>query len=170
MKQILSTGIIRSPHGVKGFVKVQPYAEDFSHFFKLKEVTVDKNGFSKSLEIENVQPYGNELLVKFKGVDTPEDAKLISGWQILIPRNQASRLEKGNVYVADLIGMHLIYEQEVVGTVVSTAEGAQSLLLEVKCLDDKLRMIPYMKGIYIDDVSLENNSMKLLKKELCFEY
>ena len=166
MKQVLATGIVRAPHGVKGFVKVKPYSDDFQHFFSLKEVTLQREGKSRNVEIEQVQNHSGELLVKFKGIDSPEDARFISGWDILVPRQQASRLGKGEVYIADLPGMKLVYENEEVGEVVSTMEGAQALLLEVLALDGKKYLVPYMKGIFVSDVDLENGTIKLLKKEL----
>ena len=166
MKQVLATGIVRAPHGVKGFVRVKPYSDDFKHFFSLKEVTLQREGKSRNVEIEQVQNHSGELLVKFKGIDSPEDARFISGWDILVPRQQASRLGKGEVYIADLPGMKLVYENEEVGEVVSTIEGAQALLLEVLALDGKKYLVPYMKGIFVSDVDLEKGTIKLLKKEL----
>jgi 16S rRNA processing protein RimM len=166
MKQVLATGIVRAPHGVKGFVRVKPYSDDFKHFFSLKEVTLQREGKSRKVEIEQVQNHSGELLVKFKGIDSPEDARFISGWDILVPRQQASKLGKGEVYIADLPGMKLVYENEEVGEVVSTIEGAQALLLEVLALDGKKYLVPYMKGIFVSDVDLENGTIKLLKKEL----
>ncbi len=166
MKQVLATGIVRAPHGVKGFVRVKPYSDDFKHFFSLKEVTLQREGKSRKVEIEQVQNHSGELLVKFKGIDSPEDARFISGWDILVPRQQASKLGKGEVYIADLPGMKLVYENEEVGEVVSTIEGAQALLLEVLALDGKKYLVPYMKGIFVSDVDLENGTIKLLKREL----
>ena len=166
MKQVLATGIVRAPHGVKGFVKVKPYSDDFQHFFSLKEVTLQREGKIRNVEIEQVQNHSGELLVKFKGIDSPEDARFISGWDILVPRQQASKLGKGEVYIADLPGMKLVYENEEVGEVVSTIEGAQALLLEVLALDGKKYLVPYMKGIFVSDVDLEKGTIKLLKKEL----
>ena len=166
MKQVLATGIVRAPHGVKGFVRVKPYSDDFKHFFSLKEVTLQREGKSRQVEIEQVQNHSGELLVKFKGIDTPEDARFISGWDILVPRQQASKLGKGEVYIADLPGMKLVYENEEVGEVVSTMEGAQALLLEVLALDGKKYLVPYMKNIFVSDVDLEKGTIKLLKKEL----
>ncbi len=166
MKQVLATGIVRAPHGVKGFVKVKPYSNDFEHFFSLKEVTLQREGKSRKAEIEQVLNHSGELLVKFKGIDSPEDARFISGWDILVPREQASKLGKGEVYIADLLGMKLVYENEEVGEVVSTIEGAQALLLEVLALDGKKYLVPYMKGIYVSDVDLNNGTIKLLKREL----
>ncbi len=166
MKQVLATGIVRAPHGVKGFVKVKPYSNDFDHFFSLKEVTLQREGKSRKAEIEQVLNHSGELLVKFKGIDSPEDARFISGWDILVPREQASKLGKGEVYIADLPGMKLVYEKEEVGEVVATVEGAQALLLEVLALDGKKYLVPYMKGIFVSDVDLDKGTIKLLKREL----
>ena len=166
MKQVLATGVVRAPHGMKGFVRVKPYSDDFKHFFSLKEVTLQREGKSRQVEIEQVQNHSGELLVKFKGIDTPEDARFISGWDILVPRQQASKLGKGEVYIADLPGMKLVYENEEVGEVVSTMEGAQALLLEVLALDGKKYLVPYMKNIFVSDVDLEKGTIKLLKREL----
>ena len=178
MKQVLATGIVRAPHGVKGFVRVKPYSDDFKHFFSLKEVTLQREGKSRKVEIEQVQNHSGELLVKFKGIDSPEDARFISGWDILVPREQASKLGKGEVYIADLPGMKLVYENEEVedksanigleevGEVVSTLEGAQALLLEVLALDGKKYLVPYIKGVYVSDVDVEKGTIRLLKREL----
>lgn len=166
MKQVLATGIVRAPHGVKGFVKVRPFSDDFEHFFSLKEVTLQRDGKSRKVEIEQVQNHAGELLVKFKGIDSPEDARFVSGWDVLVPREQASRLGEGEVYTADLPGMKLVYGDEEVAEVVSTVEGAQALLLEVLAKDGRRYMVPYLKGVFVDNVDPENGTMKLLLREL----
>lgn len=166
MKQVLTTGIIRSPHGIKGFLKVHPYADDFSHFFKLKEVIAEKNFRQKVLQIEEVQNYNGELLIKFNGIDNPEDARLLSGWELLIPRGQASKLGKNEIYTADLIGMKLIYDKEESGEVVSLFDGAQALMMEVRCNDSKIRVVPFLVGIFVDQVDVEKGTMRLLNRDL----
>ncbi|MCF0237173.1 MAG: 16S rRNA processing protein RimM [Sphaerochaetaceae bacterium] len=166
MKQVLATGKIRSPHGVKGFLKVQPYSDDIEHFYKLKEVILEKMGKQRKLEVEQVVYQGNGLLMKFKTIDSPEDARFISGWEILVPREQASKLKKGEVYTADLIGMKLLYDNEEVAVVESTMDGAQALLLEVVTPEGKKYLVPYMKGIFVDEVDVVKGTIVLLKKEL----
>jgi len=167
MKQVLATGIIRSPHGVRGYVKVHPFSDDFEHFFRLKEVVLQRGDKTRTEVIESVQSHSGELLVKFRGIDSPEDARFVSGWDILVPRNQASKLGEGEVYTADLQGMKLVYENEEVAEVVSVMDGAQALLLEVKTSrNDKLHLVPYMKGVFVDDVDVKAGTMKLLRPEL----
>ena len=167
MKQVLATGVIRSPHGVRGFVKVHPFSDDFDHFFELKEVTLQRGDKTRKEVIESVQSHSGELLIKFRGIDSPEDARFVSGWDILVPREQASKLGEGEVYTADLQGMKLVYENEEVAEVVSVMDGAQALLLEVRTSrNDKLHLVPYIKGVFVDDVDVEKGTMKLLRLEL----
>lgn len=166
MKQFLATGVIRSPHGVKGFVKVHSYSGSTDHFSKIKTVQLQKNDKTKTLEIESVQKSNGELFIKFSGIDSPEEARFISGWDILVPREQASKLGKGKVYIADLISMKLIYDNEEVGVVESVLDGTQAPLLEVRCKDDKIRIVPYIKKVFVDDVDVEKQTMTLLKREL----
>jgi len=167
MKQILATGKILSTHGVHGFVKVRPYSDDTSHFFKLKTASVKmKNGQLRELEIEEVKNFTNDILMKFKGFETPEEIRIFSGCDLLVPRAFAAKLGKNEIYTADLEGMKLIYDKEEAGTVVSVIEGAQSLLLEVLCADGKKHLVPYMKGIFVDNPDAEKGTIELLKKEL----
>lgn len=166
MKQVLATGIIRAPHGVKGYVKVHSYSGEYEHFFNLKTVTVERQGRSRELSIEDIQKFNNEILMKFRGIDSPEDAKFLSGWDILVPRNQACKLDENCVYTADLIGMKLLYDTEEVGTVLSVTDGPQSYLMEVECNDSKKRIVPYFVGVFVEAADLNTNTIKLLKKEL----
>lgn len=170
MKQFLATGVIRSPHGVKGHVKVLSYSGKTDHFKKLKQVVLEKDGKTKTLEIESIQKSAGDVLIKFVGINSPEEARFISGWDILVPREQASKLDKNKVYTADLLGMRLIYDKEEVGVVKSVFDGPQALLMEVECRDGKIRIVPYLKGIFVDDVNVENETMTLLKPELVNEY
>ena len=41
MEQFLRVGVITSPHGVRGEVKVFPTTDDINRFKKLKEVFLD---------------------------------------------------------------------------------------------------------------------------------
>jgi len=46
-------------------------------------------------------------------------------------------------------------------------DGAQALLLEVKTSrNDRLHLVPYLKGVFVDDVDVEKGTMRLLRPEL----
>lgn len=167
MKEFLYTAKILSPHGVKGYLKVKPFSDSLDHLHDMKELSVEtKTGSVRVYGVQDLRPFAGLYLIKFREVNNPEDAVLLSGSLILIPREHAKELEGDEVYVADLIGMKLIYNGENVGEVVSTAEGSQSLLLEVRCMDGKFRYVPFIRNVFVSDVDVASNSMKLLRREL----
>lgn len=166
MKQVLATGKIKSAFGINGKVKVFSYSGETDHFFCLSSVILEKNGRRREVEVESVERHFGELLVKFKGIDTPEDAKALSGCDILVPREQASRLKNGEVYAADLIGMKLMYDNQEAGVVLSVSEGSQAVLMEVECSDGKRRIIPLLRDVFVESPDVEKGTIKLLMKEL----
>lgn len=157
---LLATGIIKTAHGIKGDVKVHPYAEEYGHLLSIKNIMLKKEGRVKHLQVETCRPFGHDVLFKFQGIDTPEAGKALSGWEIWIPREQAAPLKRGEVYVTDLLGCALIHEGCAVATVVGTVEGAQALLLEVETGESKHYLIPYMNN-YLGKVSIEEKTIEL---------
>ncbi|MFA6688559.1 MAG: ribosome maturation factor RimM [Sphaerochaetaceae bacterium] len=162
MDDMLATGLLKSSHGVRGEIKVHSYSDEYDHFFSLKEVSLrNKDGRERRCSIEGFRVNGSELLVKFQGIDSPEEAKLLAGWEIWIPRSKAAKLRDGEVYVADLCKCSLTVGGVSVARVVSSVDGPQSLLLEVETSDGSKHMIPYMSR-YTGNVDLEAGTIELL--------
>ncbi|MBE6344861.1 MAG: 16S rRNA processing protein RimM [Spirochaetaceae bacterium] len=136
-------GIIRGSHGLKGNCKVESTSGEYDHFFDLKEVTLQKNDVKKKIVIEQVSLGDRILYVKFKGINSPEEAKLLSGYEILVPRENACPCGKDEYYIEDLKLCSLVYVQDkakglvekttptVVGTITDVLEGGAGDLLEV---------------------------------------
>ena len=55
MEQFLQVGVITSPHGVRGEVKVFPTTDDVTRFKKLKEVILEEKRGQRTLAIEQVK-------------------------------------------------------------------------------------------------------------------
>ncbi len=103
---------------------------------------------------------GSQPLMKFKGFDNPEDARVLNGRHLMVPRKWAAPLKKGQYYVADLIGCALVHDGEHLAEVVSSVDGAQAVMLEVRSPDGSLYMVPYLKE-FIGEVSLEDRTIEL---------
>jgi 16S rRNA processing protein RimM len=103
-KTYLECGKIVSTHGIRGEVKVQPWADspdflcDFTRFYL-------DNG-AKELIAERVRTNKNMVLIKLKGVETPDDAALLRGKTIYIDRSDAPD-DDGGFYIQDLIGLEV---------------------------------------------------------------
>lgn len=137
--ELLATGQIRGTFGVEGFVKVESFSGEYEHFLgfdriflRIPEKKVGENTLKEGwFEVEKTTIRHTDALVKLKGIDSPEAVKLLTGSEVFIPRNKASTLKKGEVYVHDLCNCYLVYEGSRVGKIISVAEGGGGYLLEV---------------------------------------
>ncbi len=162
MNDQIAIGSVRTTHGVRGYLKVRSFSGEYSHFFNLKSITLRKDSTDRKFEIESVKPNGNQILMKLKGIDTPEQGKLFSSWEIWVPREEAAPLDAGEFYHADLVGCHLFLSDKKVGTVVSVIEGGGGELLEVKTEDNTAKLIPFNK-VFIGPIDIKEKKIELLE-------
>ncbi|MDC7228995.1 ribosome maturation factor RimM [uncultured Sphaerochaeta sp.] len=161
MEELLWTATVKAPFGVNGEVKIHPHNDDCAYLAKIKEVVLRaKDGSEQTFSIESFRMMGSQPLMKFKGFDNPEDARVLNGRHLMVPRKWAAPLKKGQYYVADLIGCALVHDGEHLAEVVSSVDGAQAVMLEVRSPDGSLYMVPYLKE-FIGEVSLEDRTIEL---------
>jgi 16S rRNA processing protein RimM len=98
----------------------------------------------KPMEVENTWMHGDELIIKFRGVDTISDAEKLAGAEVAIPFEQRAPLDEGEVYLSDLIGCEVFDAAgQSLGLVTDFEETGATPLLRV---GDKL-LIPFAKSI-----------------------
>ena len=149
---LVTVARIGKTHGVKGFVRINSLSGEYDHFFEMSEgVAVGKLGKQKRLEIETVKPFGDQVLIKFRGYDNPEDARTLSGSEFRVDRRHASPLREDEYYISDLIGCELVSDGKKLASVIGVAETGQADLLEVKTVEGAFRYVP-LKDEYVGSV------------------
>jgi len=141
-------------------VKVLSYSGLFDHFETLGAVSARKGAVAKTLKVEATRWTGDQLLLKFEGIDSPEAAKLLADFELWVPRNQAVPLNAGEVYLADVIGCSLVFAGEAKGRVTGYWDGAASVLLEVQKTDGKTCVVPFME-VYLGNIDLSGRTIEL---------
>jgi len=170
----LVTGFVRSSHGVDGFVKVESTSGEAGHFAGLSEVQLrfgGANGTESRFEIEAVEGSAHCLLIKFRGVDTLEQAKKLAGAEILVPRDKACPLEEGEYYVCDLCQCVLVYEGSPIGTIIGVTEGGAGDLLEVALTESKgldlskpqICLVPLRKE-FVGEIDIKAKTVELMHR------
>lgn len=160
------TATVGAAFGIHGEVKVYTNNEKHGYLKKLESVVLlFPDGREKELEIVSFRVSGGTPLLKFAGYETPEKAKLLSQSKVMVPKDKAYPLQKGEVYVSDLIGLTILFEGEPVAKTVSYMEGPQSLLLEVKTPDHKSRLLPYTERC-VCSLDLEKRTLVLKDSRL----
>ena len=165
-KAFLATATVGRTHGVEGFLRLVSLSGETAHLRRLSScVLVTKEKKELTVEIESMKTLSDSLLVRFVGYDSPEKARFLSGSVMYIDRKDAPPLKKGEVYVADLFGLDVIFDGKVVGKVEFVSDGAQAMFLNVKKNDGDMRIVPYLP-VYVSRPDLEKGTIELLVGEL----
>ena len=139
-------GIIRKAHGVRGEASVEPWTDSPDRFDELESVTLvaPSDARTRELRVESVRAHAGRALMKFEGIDTPEEIQTLQNWTIEIPADQARQLEEDEYFLHDLVGLSLIDEEgRERGVVVETLEGGGGILLSVRRADGKTFEVPF---------------------------
>jgi len=163
---LLVTGIVRSSHGVDGFVKVESSSGEVAHFGDLHEVllrTGGEGGTIKRFEIEVAEGNSHCLLIKFRGIETLEQARKLAGSEILVPRDSACPLEEGEYYVCDLCTCVLVYDGTPIGKITGVTEGGAGDLLEVSLTDGEKRFVPLRKE-FVGKIDMQARTIELMHR------
>jgi len=146
MEERLQVGIVSSTHGVRGEVKVFPTTDDVKRFKKLKEVILDTGKEQVALEIEGVKFFKQFAILKFKGIDTMDDVMKYKGKSLFVTRENAVKLKKDEYFIADLIGLKVIDEEEKeIGTLRNVMETGANDVYVIDCLDGRELLLPAIK-------------------------
>ena len=110
MDDLFRVGVIANTHGVRGEVKVFPTTDAPERFKKLKKVILDAKREKITLEIQSTRFFKNLVILKFKGIDNINDIEKYKGCDLYVERENATPLNEGEYYIADLIDMDVIDE------------------------------------------------------------
>ena len=103
-KQFLDSGKIVGTHGIRGEVRIEPWADSPAFLSAFKTLYLDERG-ETAIKVHS-RPHKNITLSKIEGVDTIEDAERLRGKIVYINRDDV-RLDEGVHFVQDLIGLEV---------------------------------------------------------------
>ncbi len=141
----LATARLGAPYGVRGFQAVRTYSGDTEHLFRLAEVELreSRSGRLRTAAVAAVRRLGDKVVMRLRGVTTPEQAREFSGWELWVPRSEASTLADGEYYAADLCGCTVLHGGQAVGTVTNVLAAGGGDMLEVADGAGTSFMVPF---------------------------
>lgn len=155
----ITIGKIGAPYGVKGWVKIITYTEFGENILHYSPWYLENHkGAWEPIEVQEGKLYGKGVLVKLRGIDTPEAAKLYTNRAVGIPRGNLPQLEEGEYYWSDLKGLKVYnIAQEYLGEVIYLMETGSNDVLVVK--GQKEHAIPYLPGRVVLKIDLKKQEM-----------
>lgn len=161
MDDLFQVGIITSTHGVKGEVKVYPTTDDVKRFKKLKDIILDTGKEHVALELESVKFFKQMVILKFKGIDSLNDVEKFRQKSLYVTRANAVRLRKDEYFIADLIGLKVIDEEnKELGTLEDVMVTGANDVYVISLLNGKELLLPAIKQCILN-VDMENQCMQV---------
>jgi 16S rRNA processing protein RimM len=155
---------VGAPFGVKGFVKATPLSGELEHLERLETVTLRRLKDEETFHIEETRIIGKALAIKFRGIETPEAAKALSGAELLVDRDHAAPLGEDEYYVEDLRGLPIYnLRGEMLGEIRDVLEGGNGQLLEALLPGGEIRLVPF-RHEFFGEVDPEKRRAVLLKE------
>lgn len=160
MSAMVVMGRIRAPYGIKGWVKVQPYADDPLDWGEMAQwwLAEDENAPAEAwrpVALRDCRAHGNEMIAAFEHTTERNGAQALRGLYIGAPREVLPEVEEGEYYWADLTGLKVRNLQgEVLGVVVGLISTGAHDVLRVR--DDEAgeeRLIPFVDA-YVPQVDV----------------
>ena len=163
---LLAAATIGKTHGLDGYLRLYPLSGEIEHLMKLEEAVIRlRDGSEKKVIAESIRLVSGDALIRFRGYDTPEKARVLAGGVLFIERSQAPELGEGEFYVADFYGLDVISDGVKAGTIEDTSEGAQAIMLHIRCNDGRIRLVPYLP-VFLSHPDFDKGTIELLMPEL----
>lgn len=164
MESLLEVGQIVNTYGIKGFVKVVPLVDNNNQFKSFKTLYIQDKKSLKELNIEEVKFSKNLVLLKFKSIDTIEQAEELRNIYLQARRSDI-KLEKGAYFIVDLIGLEVYTEEgNLLGILKEVLQPGANDVYVVEDEAKKQILLPVIPDV-IKKVDIEGNKVivKLLE-------
>lgn len=136
-----------------------PHTDDPAIFKKIKKVFLESAQGYEEYEVESARMALPLVILKFKGIDTPEEIRNFRQKDIYILREDASPLEEGEYYFADIIGMEVTDDTGVYrGKITDILQTGANDVYEITGEDGASFLLPAIKECILN-VDTDENKM-----------
>lgn len=150
----LVVGRISGLYGVRGWVKVFSETEPRDNILGYSPWYLERGGQWRSAEAEAGRLHGKAVVAKLAGYDDRDQAAELIGTPIAVTRDQLPKLDEGEYYWTDLVGLEVVTVEGLeLGTVDHLFETGSNDVLVVR--GDRERLIPFTLGAVVTAVNLE---------------
>lgn len=155
-QEYIIVGKTGAAYGIKGWLKIHSYTERMVDLLQYNPWYLADETRWQSLEIEAGRPHGKGLIAKFKGIETPEQARTLAAKKIAVKREQLAPLPQNEYYWADLLGLIVIDQkgQQLGQVKYLLATGSNDVLVIIDPAG-KEHAIPYLLGSVIKNIDLD---------------
>ena len=154
---LICVGHILGAQGLKGWVKVFSNTSPRANIVNYSPWLVEQDDRLNAIEVDGGEQ-GKHIVARLDGVVDRNHAEALTGCKLFINATQLPRLENGEYYWSDLIGMAVeTLQAESLGVVESMLETGADDVMVLK--GERERLVPFVMDEIVRKVDLENQRM-----------
>ena len=155
----LTVGFLRRPHGVHGEIVMDMHTDFPERMISGRKLLVGEE--YKPMTLAGARPHQKGMIVKFKGIETPEEAGQFRNQWVYIRTKDAPKLPEGQVYQHELIGFQVVDENENrLGELLEILETGANNVYVVKDESGRELLLPAIPSVVLD-IDLERRVMRV---------
>ncbi|HCU67253.1 MAG TPA: ribosome maturation factor RimM [Rheinheimera sp.] len=159
-KDLVVLGKFGAVYGINGWLKVNSYTDIPEGIFDYTPWQIQLQGNWRPVQVTGWKRHSNGLIAKLEGVNDRDQAQLYVNADIAVTPATLPKLEDGDYYWKDLMGMKVITEAGYdLGEVVDMMETGSNDVIVVKAnrndaFGQKERLLPFLTDSVIKAVDL----------------
>ncbi len=154
-------GRVAAAHGIRGWVKIQPYTEHLDSLLDYRTWWLGhEHGPWREVEVQQCEAHNKTLAAQLPDCPDRTAAEKLKGLLIAVPRSSLPKQDKDEYYWSDLIGLAVVNEAGVtLGTVANLLETGANQVLSVQGDGGEI-LIPFVASA-IKQVDVKNKIIRV---------
>ena len=154
-------GRIAAAHGIRGWVKVQPFTEYIDSLLDYRTWWIGpEHGPWREVKVGQCEAHHKTLVAQLPDCPDRTAAEKLKGLLIAVPRSSLPKQDNDEYYWSDLIGLAVVNEAGVtLGTVTNLLETGANDVLSVQGDSGEI-LIPFVASA-IKQVDLKNKTIRV---------
>jgi 16S rRNA processing protein RimM len=145
----LVVGFLRRAHGVRGEMIMDLHTDFPERLRSGRKLFVGDE--HKPMTLSGVRPHAKGMLVKLKGIETPEDAGLFRNQWVYVKTTDVPALPEGKIYQHELLGFKVVDENDrSLGELVEIIETGANDVYVVKDESGKEILLPAIPSVILE--------------------
>jgi 16S rRNA processing protein RimM len=145
----LTVGFLRRPHGVHGEIILDLHTDFPERLQSGRKLFLGEE--HQPMTLESVRPHAKGMLIKFKGVETPEDVGQFRNQWVYVRASDVPRLPEGQLYQHELFGFSVVDESgSLLGELVEILETGANDVYVVRDVNGREILLPVIPSVILE--------------------
>jgi 16S rRNA processing protein RimM len=145
----LTVGFLRRPHGVQGEIILDLHTDFPERLKSGRKLFLGEE--HKPMTLVSARPHAKGMLIKFKGVETPEEVGQFRNQWVYVKASDVPPLPEGQLYQHELFGFSVVDESDnLLGELVEILETGANDVYVVKDANGKELLLPAIPSVILE--------------------